>query len=142
MHEPKALFLVRRLARTEHPLPFSVSDFAKISVASGGGPRQAGGRMIVEVSQFRLVAGADENAFLAAAERTQSEFLGQQHGFLGRDLLRADDGTWMDIVRFQDAESAEAAFVAFAGHPGVVAFESMLDPSSLRMTHWWAAKSW
>jgi hypothetical protein len=98
--------------------------------------------VIVEVSQFRLVAGTDENAFLAAAEQTQSEFLGQQHGFVGRDLLRADDGTWMDIVRFRDAESARAAFVAFARHPGAAPFESMLDPDSVMMTHWSAAKNW
>jgi hypothetical protein len=98
--------------------------------------------MIVEVSQFRLVPGADEQAFLEASEETHSGFLGQQEGFVSRDLLRADDGSWMDIVRFETGEAAQAAFQGFAGHPGVKTFESMLDSSSVSMTHWSVAKSW
>jgi hypothetical protein len=96
----------------------------------------------VEVSQFRLVPGANDQAFLDAAEKTQTGFLEEQEGFVGRDLLRTDDGSWMDIVRFQSAEAAQAAFERFAGHPSVKAFESMLDPDSVSMTHWSVAKSW
>lgn len=98
--------------------------------------------MIVEVSQFRPVPGTDEQAFLDAAETTQSGFLGEQEGFIDRDLLRTDDGSWMDIVRFESGEPAQTAFAGFAGHPGVKAFESMLDPASISMTHWSVAKSW
>ena len=98
--------------------------------------------MIVEVSRFRLVPGTDEQAFLEAAEQTQSGFLGKQEGFMGRDLLRADDGSWMDIVRFEDSEAAQAAFESFAGHPSVETFESMLDPASVSMTHWSVARGW
>ena len=98
--------------------------------------------MIVEVSQFRLVPGADERAFIDAAEETQSGFLAKQEGFVSRDLLRAEDGSWMDIVRFETGEAARAAFEGFAGHPGVKTFESMLDPSSVSMTHWSVATSW
>jgi hypothetical protein len=98
--------------------------------------------LIVEVSQFRLVPGTDEQAFLDAAETTQTGFLDEQEGFVGRDLLRTNDGSWMDIVRFQSAEAAQAAFEGFAGHPGVEAFESMLDRSSVSMTHWSVVKTW
>lgn len=98
--------------------------------------------MIVEISQFRLVPGSDERAFVEAAEETQSAFLGQQEGFVSRDLLPSEDGSWMDVVRFVDTEAAQAAFQAFAGHPNVKAFESMLDPSALSMFHWSVAKSW
>jgi Antibiotic biosynthesis monooxygenase len=98
--------------------------------------------MIVEVSQFRLVPGTDEQAFLEASEETQSVFLGKQEGFVSRDLLRTDDGSWMDIVRFETGEAALAAFQGFAGQPGVKNFESMLDANSVSMTHWSVAKSW
>jgi hypothetical protein len=91
-------------------------------------------RMIVEVSQFRLAPGADERAFLAAAERSQWGFLGQQAGFVSRDLLRAEDGSWIDVVRFESAQAAKAAFEGFAGHPDARAFESMLDPSAVSMS--------
>ncbi len=98
--------------------------------------------MSVEVSQFRLVPGSDEEAFLAAAGQTQSGFLGKQAGYLGRDLLRAEDGSWMDIVRFEDDEAARAAFRGFAAHPDVKAFESMLDVGSVSTTRWSVVKSW
>jgi Antibiotic biosynthesis monooxygenase len=98
--------------------------------------------MIVEISQFRLVQGADEGGFLEAADETQSAFLAKQEGFVGRDLLRADDGSWMDIVRFESVQAARAAFNGFAGHPAVKAFESMLDTSSVSMSHWSVSKSW
>jgi hypothetical protein len=98
--------------------------------------------VIVEISQFRLVPGSDERAFVEAAEETQSAFLARQEGFVSRDLLRGEDGSWMDVVRFADAEAAQAAFQAFAGHPSVKTFESMLDPSALAMSHWSVAKSW
>jgi hypothetical protein len=77
-----------------------------------------------------------------AAERSQSGFLGRQDGFVGRDLLRAEDGSWMDVVRFETADAAKAAFEAFAGHPDARAFESMLDPSAVTMSHWSVAKTW
>lgn len=96
--------------------------------------------MIVEVSRFRLAPGTDEPAFLDAAEKSQSGFLGQQDGFVGRDLLRAEDGWWMDIVRFETADAARATFDAFAGHPEVKAFESMLDPNAVTMSHLSVAK--
>jgi hypothetical protein len=76
--------------------------------------------MILEVSQFRLGPGVGEQAFLEAAEESQSGFLGAQAGFVSRDLLRAEDGSWMDIVRF----------------------EEMLDTSSVSMSHWSVARTW
>jgi hypothetical protein len=99
-------------------------------------------KVIVEVSQFKLAPGTDEGAFLDAADRSQPGFLGQQDGFISRELLRAEDGSWMDVVRFETADAAKAAFEAFPGHPDAKPFESMLDPSALTMSHWSAARSW
>ena len=98
--------------------------------------------MIVEVSQFRLVEGTDEEEFLRAAEETQAGYLQQQPGFQSRELLRADDGVWMDIVRFASLEAAQQAFQGFNGHPSARAFEAMLDVSNVTMSHWSQARSW
>jgi heme-degrading monooxygenase HmoA len=98
--------------------------------------------VIVEVSQFRLVPGTDEQAFLKAAEETQSGFLQQQPGFRSRELLRSDDGSWIDLVRFDSLDEARAAFEAFAGHPSAGAFEKMLDVSSVAVSHWSQTRSW
>lgn len=98
--------------------------------------------MIVEVSQFRLVPDTDEERFLEASEETQSGLLADQPGFVSRELLRGDDGRWMDIVRFDSLENAQAAFQAFAGHPSVQAFEKMLDLGDVTMSHWSQVRSW
>jgi hypothetical protein len=98
--------------------------------------------MIVEVSQFRLGPSVGEQAFLEAAEESQSGFLGAQAGFVSRDLLRAEDGSWMDIVRFEDLEAAHAAFQGSSEHPAAKAFEETLDTSSVSMSHWSVARTW
>ena len=98
--------------------------------------------MIVEISQFRLVPDTDEDQFLAAAEETQSGLLANQPGFIGRELLHGDDGRWMDIVRFESLETAQAAFQTFAGHPSAQAFERMLDLGNVTMSHWSQVRSW
>ena len=90
----------------------------------------------------RLAPGPDERAFLEAAERSQSGSLGQQAGFVSRDLLRAEDGSWMDVVRFESAQATKTAIEGFAGHPDARAFESMLDPSAVSMSHWSVVRSW
>jgi hypothetical protein len=48
----------------------------------------------------------------------------------------------MDVARFESVEAAQAACQGFSGHPGVKAFESMLDPGSVSMTHWSVARTW
>lgn len=98
--------------------------------------------MIVEVSRFRLTRGAAEADFLRAAEETQAGFLAHQPGFHSRELLRGDDGSWMDIVRFDSAQAAQAALQAFPGHRSVRAFESMLDVSDISMSHWSSVRTW
>jgi hypothetical protein len=98
--------------------------------------------MVVEVSQFRLVPGTDDEALLEAAEESQSGFLGHQTGFVSRELLRAEDGSWMDIVRFEDLEAAQAAFQGFSEHPAAKAFEAAIDTSSVSMSHWSLARTW
>ena len=98
--------------------------------------------MVIEVSQFKLVPGADESRFLEAAETSQREFLAQQPGFISRELLRGDDGAWLDMVRFESAEAARDAFAAFAGHPGAREFEQMLDFATVKASHWSPVRSW
>jgi hypothetical protein len=43
--------------------------------------------MIVEISQFRLVPGSDERAFVEAGEETQTAFLARQESMLDPSAL-------------------------------------------------------
>ncbi len=72
---------------------------------------------VIEWAPFRLAAGADEATLLEASEALQRDFLRHQRGFLRRELLRAGDGGWGDLVLWQDEPSAAAAMSAAASSP-------------------------
>ncbi len=65
--------------------------------------------MIVELAPFSLAEGVDESALLQASAALQSEFLETQDGFVRRDLLKAADGSWTDIVYWESEAAAKAA---------------------------------
>lgn len=65
--------------------------------------------VMIEWAPFRPAEGVDEAALLRASEALQEGFLARQPGFLRRELLRASDGRWVDLVYWQSEESAAAA---------------------------------
>jgi len=87
--------------------------------------------VVVDVTTFRLAAGADEGEFLAADRRWQTELVPNRDGFLRRTTARRD-GEWAVITLW----STEADIVAFeaatAGHEVRRAFEAKVAPESVR----------
>jgi hypothetical protein len=64
---------------------------------------------VFEILTFRLAPGVDTDTFRAIDERIQVEFAYQQPGFVRRTLGRHDDGRWLALTIWADAESALAA---------------------------------
>lgn len=69
-------------------------------------------RHVVEWAPFQLASGVSEEQLLQASRELQEGFLAKQPGFVRRDLLRARDGGWIDVVYWADREAAEAAMKA------------------------------
>ena len=69
--------------------------------------------IVVELASFRMAPGVTETDVLNASDVIQHEFLRQQPGFLRRDLLRAGDGHWVDLVEWTDHDAFAAAMAAF-----------------------------
>jgi hypothetical protein len=67
-----------------------------------------------EILTFRLAAGVDDATFRSVDERVQVEFAYQQPGFVRRTLGRHDDGRWLALTMWADADSAMAADRSFA----------------------------
>ncbi len=88
----------------------------------------------VELVLLRLQAGADEDAFVRAARATTSD-LRALDGYASRELLRADDGQWVDIVHWSSRDQALAAAEQFPTLPSAQAFGSLMDGESIRMMH-------
>jgi hypothetical protein len=77
---------------------------------------------VVEWAPFRLAPGTEEAALLESAEAVQRDFLQHQPGFVRRELLRAADGQWVDLLVWSDEPSAMAAMSAAGSSPACQAY--------------------
>ena len=69
-----------------------------------------------EVVHSRLQAGA-EDAMLALRPAFVAAMRSAAPGLLAAQLVRLDDGTWLDIVEWESREAAEAGIAAHHSVP-------------------------
>lgn len=97
---------------------------------------------IVEIAQFKLAAGVDEQGFLKEAEAVQRDFLEKQNGYMDREILKGGDGQWIDIVHWRSMEDAKHAADAIMQDPACLGFLQKIDPASVKMFHLQQVKTW
>jgi hypothetical protein len=85
---------------------------------------------VIELMRFRLLGGADENAFLRADARLQTGFAYHQPGLLRRTTARGQGG-WIVIDVWRSEEDAEACGRRWDHDPLVAEFMSFVEPSSV-----------
>lgn len=85
------------------------------------------GPQIIEIDKVKLAANVSEEELIAASERFQTEFLCKQPGYRGRDLVRLDQGSYADMIRWDGVEAAEAVLQKLAGSPACRDYFSILD---------------
>ena len=90
--------------------------------------------MIIEHRVFRLAAGADEAAFLAADRRVQTELAPFQRGFIRRTTARGPEGRWLVETLWFDEECAEEAAEARAAVAD--SLDALVDPDTERTDRW------
>jgi hypothetical protein len=88
----------------------------------------------LELVTFRLNPGTDRAAFLAAARRTEAA-LRRHPGCLARMLAEGDDGSWTDIVTWENRETALSAAKAIMADPDFAPFGAMIDGPTVVMSH-------
>ncbi len=74
-------------------------------------------QLVIEWAPFVLKEGIDETTLLQASEALQSEFLSRQPGFVKRELLRADERHWVDMVYWENSRAIEEAMKSVAESP-------------------------
>ncbi len=62
---------------------------------------------ITVLAPIKLAAGKTEADLLGASDRFQKEFANDQAGVIRRELVRRDDGTYLDIVQFRSMKDAQ-----------------------------------
>jgi hypothetical protein len=98
--------------------------------------------LVVELAQFKLGAGVDEQSFLKAAEAVQENFLKKQSGYINRELLKGEDNQWVDIVHWSSLEAAQQAAEMMLKDPSAIGFVQAIDPASVKMMHLKTLKTW
>jgi heme-degrading monooxygenase HmoA len=88
--------------------------------------------MLIEITMFRLVDGADEAAFLEADKRVQDEFIPNIPGFARRTTARGGDGEWLVVVLWSSAQEADAAAELSQEDPETRAFQGFVDAATVR----------
>ncbi|MBL9046839.1 MAG: hypothetical protein JNK34_05925 [Tabrizicola sp.] len=88
----------------------------------------------IEHVTFRLAPGTTREAFLAEARRGEA-LVRRQSGFRARMLTEGSDGTWSDIVTWDSHAQATTAAETLMADPEFLAFCSLIDAGSVKMTH-------
>jgi heme-degrading monooxygenase HmoA len=85
---------------------------------------------VVEITTFRLAAGANEDGFVDLDRRVQTELIPNQPGFLRRTTTRRGDD-WL-VVTLWASEEAAAAFETVANaDPVQTEFDGHLEVGSV-----------
>lgn len=98
--------------------------------------------MIVELAQFKTKSGISDTEVLAASHEAQEGFLAKCKGFVSRELLKSDDGEWVDILHWKTMEDAQKAMQDMMASPSTKKFNEVIDPSSIKMMHLEVAKKY
>ena len=89
----------------------------------------------VKIAQIRLRPDVTEEAFLAAFQRFVDSFVRQQTGFLKCELLKKDEGQFVDLIHWTTRSDADRAFERSSENDACLALFGLIeadetDPSS------------
>jgi len=87
----------------------------------------------LKIVTFRPKPGTE--AGFAGNNTVMTDWLARQPGFLGRHLGRREDGTWVDVVRWQSLEQAKAAADRIMAEIGDSEAVQAIEPASVDMSH-------
>jgi hypothetical protein len=88
---------------------------------------------VMEIVRFRTKAGVDEAEIAAVNERFQREVAPVLLGLERREATRTEDGEWVLVLRYRDAESAARAMGSDTSEVSGLLM-SMIDMATLSLT--------
>jgi hypothetical protein len=82
---------------------------------------------ITVLAPIKLAPNKTEADLLAASAKFQSEFVDHEPGVLRRELVRAQDGTYLDIVQFRSEADMAEVIEKEMQSPACADFFSVMD---------------
>ena len=95
------------------------------------GNRDRADSVVIEWAPFRAASGVSDAALLAESDALQRGFLVGQRGFVRRELLRGEDGQWIDLVYWEDQASADEAMRAANASPACSRYFQLMAGADL-----------
>ena len=99
-------------------------------------------KVVIEMTQFRLVNDVADQEFLRESEQVQHVFLEKQPGYIDRELLKDEAGQWVDLLHWETAAQAQSAAQSMLAEPACQGFIAMIDLQSITMLHFERQKQW
>jgi hypothetical protein len=84
-------------------------------------------KQVIEWASFRLKNGVTDAELLAASDAMQAAFLQGQKGFIKRELVKAADEQWADVVYWASHADAEAAMPHAMGNAACLKYFDLLQ---------------
>lgn len=85
----------------------------------------------IELGRFRLKPGTDEAQMRAAYDRMVARHLSQLPGWRGQQLIRLQDGSFVDLALADSQDRAMAICETWHGNADCQAFLALIDPISM-----------
>lgn len=90
----------------------------------------------IEIVNFRLKEGVDDEAFQAENHRMEQSFIKHRHGFVHRDTAKDDNGEYAIVLYWEKASDAQGSMDAFVDAPDTQDFTAMIDMDTFVMTRY------
>ncbi len=87
--------------------------------------------MVLEITTFRLLAGVDDETFLACDKAVQTEVFPNSPGFLRRTTARAPDGEWLVVVLWDRVVDIDEFNARIITNGTQMEFDELIDRSSI-----------
>lgn len=98
---------------------------------------QCNGRPVIEVVVFSVNNGVTNNQLLLSAKNV-SPLLRKFTGFKSRTIGQDEKGKWVDIVHWENMNSAMAASDAMMKNKSAIEFFSLIDQKGMSINHFCA----
>lgn len=85
-----------------------------------------------EIGRFRLKPGTTESTLMAACRQMEAYHLQRQEGFIDHQVIRLDDGLYLDLVVAQSRDAAERICGSWIGQSHCEAFLALIEPESIQ----------
>ncbi|QMU59988.1 MAG: hypothetical protein GKR98_05965 [Boseongicola sp.] len=89
---------------------------------------------VLELVQFRLNAGTEDDDFIEAARGTEA-MLRAGGALIRRFLTKDSEGTWSDVIEWTSMEAALSAAEAVMQEPDFQPLMQMIDPETVNLSH-------